>query len=280
VRSNRTEKKVRLLAARRQLESRYPMIKLALRNAEMLLQERLHASQIRDREAALDDLQAILNLAEPPGVIECYDISHLQGTETVAAGVVFLDGAPRTAAYRRYQIRSVQGINDPASIREVIARRLQRLINENQALPDLIVIDGGITQLNAACEAATALELGSQPIVSLAKRLEEIYVPGHPHPLQLDANRPGMRLLRQLRDEAHRFAVTYQRQRRTRTALQSVLDDIPSIGAERRKAILLHVKGRPPEVLDQAALEAIPGIGPRLAQQIHTHLQARQDNSA
>lgn len=263
--------KVRLVVASK--GHRVSILKLARRNAEMLLSERLLAARVRDREAMLADIQKMLNLNQLPEIMECYDISHMGGTEIVASGIVFLDGAPHRSAYRRYRIRSVDGIDDPASMREVIARRLQRLLNENQSLPDLILIDGGLTQLTAACEAAIALDQKDLAIVSLAKKLEEIYVPGRRDPYNFDSNRPGMRLLRQLRDEAHRFAVGYQRNRRNKSALRTLLDAVPEIGDARRKTLLKHFTDHRVEEATQSELQQVDGIGPKLAYKIWKHLK-------
>ncbi len=253
------------------------LLRIAERNAELLLSERLLATRLRDRESALTELQSMFNLPEPPSVIECYDISHFQGASTVASGIMFIDGAPHSAGYRQYKIKSVEGINDPASIREVVARRLQRLLNEDRALPDLMVIDGGFTQLSAACEAATALGATDLPIVSLAKEREEIYVPGDPLPKQFDPNSPAMRLLRHARDEAHRFAITRHRQNRNRAALRHLLDDVKDIGPARKAALLKHFTDVRIEDATETQLLEVSGIGPELAKKIRAFFDARSE---
>ncbi len=196
------------------------LFKLASKNADLLLKERLLAVKVRDSNEALEDLKKKLKLPGIPEIIECYDISHLSGTDTVASGIMFRGGEPHKAGYRRYKIKTVEGINDPASMKEVIERRLARLIKEKKQFPDLIVIDGGPTQLGAAKEAAESLGAGHIPMVGLAKRLEEIYIPGKKESLLFDKHSPGMRLLIRARDEAHRFGVTFQRSLRKKTALR------------------------------------------------------------
>jgi excinuclease ABC subunit C len=252
------------------------LMRMATRNAELLLSERLLATRMRDREKALADLETMFGLEGPPTVMECYDISHFHGAQTVASGVMFVDGAPHRSGYRHYRIRSLEkpgDINDPASIREAVARRLQRLINEDRTLPDLIVIDGGATQLQAACEAAAALGAPNLAIVSLAKQREEIYLPGERLPRAFDPNRAGMRLLRQMRDEAHRFAITHHRSSRNKQTLRHILDGVPDIGPARKKALLKHYAGdRPIQEATVAELGTVPGIGPELARKIREYL--------
>ncbi|MCR9143001.1 MAG: excinuclease ABC subunit UvrC [bacterium] len=272
--SERAERKIRVGP------SRAPQIKslsrLATRNAELLLSERLLATRMRDREKALADLETMLNLNAPPAVMECYDISHFQGAQTVASGIMFVDGAPHKAGYRHYRIRSLEkagDINDPASIREAVARRIQRLLNEDRSLPDLILIDGGATQLHAACEAAAALGAEDLPIVGLAKEREEIYLPGESIPRSFDPNRSGMRLLRQMRDEAHRFAITHHRSSRNKQTLRHILDGVPDIGPARKQALLKHFAGDQP--IAEASVEdlsSVAGIGPELAKKIRAYL--------
>lgn len=248
------------------------LLKLAEKNAEMNLTERILATKLRDQTTALKELQENLKLSSLPEIIECYDISHFQGTEAVASGVMFVDGKPYKQGYRHYKIKGYTGINDPGMIHEVISRRLQRLLNEEEPLPDLIVIDGGPTQLNRACEAALALDLGSLAIISLAKKHEEVYFPGESTPYSFDSNSPSMRLLRHLRDEAHRFGITYHRERRNKSTLKTILDEIPDIGKERRKAIL---KAFADKSLSEATIEEfmqVEGIGEVLAKKIYEHI--------
>lgn len=191
----------------------------AQKNAELLLQDRLLALRSSDQKLAMEDLANMLKLKRLPRLMECYDISHIQGSETVAAGVLFKEGRPQKSAYRHYQIKTVQGIDDPASLREVIARRIRRLLKEERPLPDLFLIDGGAGQVNAAYGAAKALEQSQLFFTALAKKREELYFPNENKARYFDPQRPGMRLLRYMRNEAHRFALQYHRKLRERKTL-------------------------------------------------------------
>ena len=264
--SERTERTIRILHP--QAPDKRALLKMAARNAELLLKERLLAVRMRDRRDALEQLKEMLSLTELPGVIECYDISHFQGAEPVASGIMFVDGHPHKPGYRTYAMRSIEGINDPAMIQEVIARRLQRLLNEDSALPDLFVVDGGPAQLAAACAAAQALGQPGQPFVALAKQREELYVPGNPAPLIFDPQSPGMRVLRHARDEAHRFGVAFHRKRRNRQTLRHLVEALPEIGPARKKALLIHLGGTRLEEATRADLLRVPGIGPLLSEKI------------
>ncbi|PJE04632.1 MAG: excinuclease ABC subunit C [Leptospira sp.] len=255
------------------------LINIGQKNAELALTERLLATKLRDQSTALQELKDNLKLKEIPQVIECYDISHIQGFEPVASGVMFVDGKPYKPGYRHYKIRGHEGINDPGMMHEVIGRRLQRLLNEEETLPDLIVIDGGPTQLNRACEIALALEIPNLPFIGLAKKREEIYFPGEKEPYTFPINSPGMRLLRNLRDEAHRFGVTYHRLRRIKAELKTLLDEIPDIGAVRRRSILKYFQGR--KKIQDAKWEElvrIDGIGEATAHKIINYIQNKRNS--
>ncbi|MCB1137209.1 MAG: excinuclease ABC subunit UvrC [Leptospiraceae bacterium] len=270
----KTERKVRL---RRPMRGpSVTVMEMVRKNAELLLKEQVIKVRSKDRRSGLAEIQEFLNLPTLPEIIECYDISHFSGKQTVAAGVQFENGQPRKAAYRRYIIRSVQGIDDPASMREVIARRLQRLINEDGAMPNLIVIDGGYTQLTAACEAAAALGQNNLAMVGLAKKREEIYLPGQSVPLTLDKNSAGMRILRHLRDEAHRFGISHQRIRSNKAQLKILEKDIPDIGSLRIRAMLKHFDDRKIAEASIEELMEVPGIGEKLARKIHSALSPEQ----
>lgn len=246
------------------------LLNIAGKNATMNLTERILATRFRDKTAALKELQQNLQLSDRPEVIECYDISHFQGAEPVASGVQFINGKPNKSGYRHYKIRSYQGINDPGMIHEVIGRRLQRLSNEGEKIPDLIIIDGGYTQLQRACEAAVALGLESIAMIGLAKKREEVFFPGENHPYSFDKHSASMRMIRNIRDEAHRFGVTYHRKRRNRATIKNLLDEIPDIGKHRKKAIQKyfadkkHIETAEPEDFLQ-----VPGIGKKLAEKIY-----------
>jgi len=167
-------------------------------------------------ELKTQDLQTSLGLTDPPEIIECFDISHLSGTAMVGSMVQFRDGVPDKKNYRRFKIRTVEGIDDFASIAEIVKRRYHRLIEENTQFPDLIIIDGGRGQLTAALSALDALGL-SVPVIALAKREEEVYVHGEMLPLRLDEKGMALHFLQEIRDEAHRFAIGYNRLLRSRT---------------------------------------------------------------
>ncbi|MBL8020787.1 MAG: excinuclease ABC subunit UvrC [Leptospirales bacterium] len=249
------------------------LLNLAQKNAELLLRERLLAARVKDRSRGLEELKEMLGLADVPSVMECYDISHLQGTHTVASGVCFVDGEPSRKDYRHYKIKTVDGIDDPASMEEVISRRLQRLLAEDRALPDLILIDGGVTQLDAACRAANALGCNQQ-IIAIAKQREEIYFPGESTPRHFDPASPGMLILRHMRDEAHRFGITHHRGRRNQAVLRHLIQEIPDIGASRVRALLKHFTETPIEDASEDDLKRVPGIGPVLANKIREFLLA------
>lgn len=276
--SEKAERTVRLTHSRTPATA--PLIDLARKNADLLLKERILATRFRDRQKGLEQLAEMLSLKEAPAVIECYDISHFQGAEPVGSGVLFVDGLPHKAGYRTYRIKSKEGIDDPAMMQEVIARRIQRLQNENRALPDLIVIDGGFTQLSAACEAAAALDAGELPMIGLAKQREEIYLPGKNVPLQFDKNSPALKLLRHARDEAHRFGVSFHRRRRNKHLLKHVLDEIPDIGPGRKSALLKQLVDRKIEEASLEEIQATPGFGPALAAKVHAFIQERAQKIA
>ncbi|MBI4288241.1 MAG: excinuclease ABC subunit UvrC [Chloroflexi bacterium] len=201
------------------------------------------------RGAALESLAEALKLTGPPRRMECYDISNIQGTSAVGSMVVFEDGKPRTSDYRRFRIKTVEGANDYAMLQEVLRRRLRRASaaegptdgqEKSEAwasLPDLLLVDGGKGQLNAGLEVVNGLGLDI-PLASLAKEHEEIYVPFQPEPIVLPRNSPALFLLQQLRDEAHRFAITYHRKVRSRSEVRSALDSVPGIGPRRKRALL------------------------------------------
>jgi excinuclease ABC subunit C len=189
---------------------------------------------------ALKALQRDLRLSGPPRRIECFDISNIQGTDTVASLVVFADGKPKKSEYRKFIIRTVEGSNDFASMQEVVERRYARLLKEKSILPDLIIVDGGKGQLSSAMEVLHKLELTTVPIIGLAKRLEEVFLPNQSEPLQLPRTSSGLRLMQQIRDEAHRFAITFHRSTRTKRIMHTELDMIQGVG--KKRAILLLEK--------------------------------------
>ena len=187
---------------------------------------------------SLKALQRDLHLPAPPRRIDCFDISNIQGADTVASLVVFSDGKPKKSEYRKFKIRTVEGPNDFASMQEVVERRYTRLLQEKSILPDLIIVDGGRGQLSSAIEVLSKLKLHTVPIIGLAKRLEEVFLPGQSESLQLPRTSSGLRLMQQMRDEAHRFAVTFHRSLRTKRIIQTELDKIHGVGQKRAKVLL------------------------------------------
>jgi excinuclease ABC subunit C len=206
----------------------------------------------------------------------CIDISTNQGRDTVGALVWFEGGRPRKAEYRRYKIKGVAQQDDFAAVHEVVTRFLRRRVDEGKSLPDLIVIDGGKGQLGAAVEAARAAQLDRLPIASLAKRDEEVFLPGQPDPLRLSRRSPSLKLLQRARDEAHRFAVGYSRKRRSARTITSELLRIPGVGPSRRRALLERfgslagVKTATPK-----EIASLPGFSTRLAERILDRLTQR-----
>ncbi|HTY10067.1 MAG TPA: excinuclease ABC subunit UvrC [Bacteroidota bacterium] len=219
------------------------LVSMCRKNAQYLLDELKLQKMKRDDfiPYAVQSLQKDLRLKNPPRRIECFDISHLQGTETVASMVVFEDGKPKKSEYRKFKIRTAAETNmvdDFASMKEVVRRRYSRVLEEQQALPDLIMVDGGKGQLSSACEVLDELQLQEQPIISLAKRLEEVFVPEQSDPVPIPKSSSALRLLQQVRDEAHRFAITFHRSLRDKRTLQTELDLIEGIGKKRAKELL------------------------------------------
>jgi excinuclease ABC subunit C len=216
------------------------LVNLSRTNAHFLLDE-LKIQRMKKSDYvphAVTSLQKDLHLERLPRRIECFDISNTQGTDSVASMVVFVDGKPRKSEYRKFKIRSVQGPDDFASMREVIERRYRRLVEEQGAPPDLIMVDGGKGQLSSAVDVLGTVGLATVPIIGLAKRLEEIFVPGKSDPELIGKTSTGLRLLQQVRDEAHRFAIAYHRSLREKRTLQSELDLIAGVGDKRAKELL------------------------------------------
>ena len=266
------------------------ILELAERNAALALdQERLKDERRRQqRVEALDGLQAALGLDALPLRIECFDISNLMGTNTTASMVVFEGGAPKKSDYRRFNVRSLtDGVPDDfAAMEEVLGRRLARWESEQEispndpkrnesfaTLPSLIVIDGGAGQLSAGLRALAGFRERGVAVISLAKQLEEIYIPGRRTPLRLAHDTPELQLLQRLRDEAHRFAITHHRQRRDRQMTESVLDGLPGVGPKRKRALLKHF-GSPEAALgaSREELEAVPGLPSKTAGDLYTYL--------
>ncbi|HAL57711.1 MAG TPA: excinuclease ABC subunit C, partial [Bacteroidetes bacterium] len=216
------------------------MVGMVKRNAEFLLGElELHRLKRGDFVPhAVKSLQRDLRLSILPRRIECFDISNTQGSDSVASMVVFIDGKPRKSEYRKYRIRTVEGSDDFASMKEVVQRRYARLMAEESPLPDLIVVDGGKGQLSSAVGSMSKLHLETVPIIGLAKRLEEVFVPNETEARSVPRTSSGLRLLQQIRDEAHRFAITFHRAIRTKRILNTELDLIGGVGKKRATELL------------------------------------------
>ncbi len=264
------------------------------------------AGDLSTRNRALEEIQEALELPTAPLRMECFDISNLQGTEVVASMVVFEDGLPRKSEYRRFVIRGVDGQNDVAAMHEVITRRFRRLIDDRAAMnqapdsgghgsaedgpllidpttgaprrfayaPALVVVDGGPPQVAAAAQALDELGISDVALCGLAKRLEEVWLPELEEPVILPRTSEGLYLLQRLRDEAHRFAITHHRSRRSKTMVESVLDQVPGLGEVRRKALLTHFGSL--KKLRSATVEeiaSVPGFGPKSALAIKLALQ-------
>ena len=190
----------------------------------------------------IKQLQDDLQLKGAPRKIECFDISHLGGTNTVASMVSFFDGKPKKTEYRKYNIKTVSGIDDFASIREVVLRRYKRLKNEDKGFPDLVVVDGGKGQLSMAVSALRELGLDYIPTISLAKKLEEVFVPGQSNAQTIHKQSPGLILLRQIRDEAHRFAIEFQRGKRKKSITKSAFLSVKGVGIKKSQFLLSEYK--------------------------------------
>lgn len=243
---------------------------------------------------ALTQIQEALELSQPPLRIECFDISNISGTTVVASMVVFEDGMAKKSEYRRFIIDTTTAWDDTRAINQVLTRRLRRLIDEENIdsgevqgsggkrkkfsyPPQLIIVDGGVGQVNAAARAMADLGISNIPLCGLAKRLEEVWRPGNPEPLILPRSSEGLYLLQRIRDEAHRFAITFHRSRRSHAMLESVLDDIAQLGEVRRRALLTHF-GSVAALRNATAEEIahIPGIGEKIATMIHEELHGSE----
>ncbi|HTD59947.1 MAG TPA: excinuclease ABC subunit UvrC [Gemmatimonadaceae bacterium] len=251
------------------------LVDLAEQNARHLLEEFKLAADESDVRAGepVYDLQRELGLVKLPRALVCFDISHAQGTDTVASLVWFENGRAKRSEYRKFKIATVEGVDDFASMREVVHRYFARRVAEEKPLPDLVVIDGGKGQLNAATQALHDLGLGEMPVVSLAKKEEELFVPGRSESIRLSRRSPGLRLVQQARDEAHRFALTFQRKRRAVRTVTSELLKVPGIGPVRRRALLKafgSVQGVREATAEQIA--TVPGFTVATAQKLLTSL--------
>jgi excinuclease ABC subunit C len=293
------------------------LLETVARNAgqSLALHKTRRASDLTTRSKALSEIQEALGLDDAPLRIECYDVSNLQGTHVVASMVVFEDGLARKSEYRRFAIKGAGGTDDISSIYEVITRRFRRYLAEREKTgeldmlgdpepespeedqdqdlsderggldtkkkfaypPNLVVVDGGPLQADAAARALAELGIDDVAVCGLAKRLEEVWPPGEEYPIILPRSSEGLYLLQRVRDEAHRFAITYHRQKRGKAATSSALDDVPGLGPARRKALLKHFGSvRKLTAASVEEIAAVPGIGPRLAATVSAALGSNQ----
>jgi len=251
------------------------LIELAEENARQVLEDKVAAmAYAADRaDDALFSLQDELDLKVVPRLMVCFDVSHMQGSDTVASAVVFENGEPRRAAYRHMRIKGEWGNDDYASMEEAVQRYFRRRRDEEKPLPDLAVIDGGKGQLSAAVGALASLGLGDVAVIALAKREEEVFMPGSSDPILLDRRNRALHLLQRIRDEAHRFAVRYNRKLRKKRTIRSDLGEIPGIGPQRQRTLLRRfgsLKGVKEATKEEIA--RVPGFSQALASRILTYL--------
>jgi excinuclease ABC subunit C len=232
-----------------QIGDKKKLLELSLKNTFLAQKEFLRKQEERRQKSlentqrVLETLQKDLRLTELPAHIECFDNSNIQGTDPVAAMVCFMNGKPSKRNYRHFNIKTVVGANDFASMYEIVSRRYKRLLEENQPLPQLIIIDGGKGQLSSACQALKDLGIyGKMAIIGIAKKLEEIYFPEDEVPLHLNKKSESLRFIQQIRDEAHRFAITFHRDKRSKNSIQSSLEQIEGIGEKTMTKLLQHFK--------------------------------------
>jgi excinuclease ABC subunit C len=262
------EGKVEVKVPQRGVKSR--LMETVQRNAKLAFEARFRSPHAMGAQV-LDDLQEILGLPEVPYRIEAFDISHIQGAETVASMVVWEGGRARKSDYRRFRIRTVEGVDDFASMGEVIARRYSRVLKEGKNLPDLALIDGGKGQLEAARSALARIEITSLPLAAIAKREELLFVPGRTDPIRIDPASPILHLVQRIRDEAHRFAITYHRSLRAKRTIASELTEVAGVGEKTAKRLLRKfgsisgIRSASPEDLESE-------VGAKLAGAIQRHL--------
>jgi excinuclease ABC subunit C len=272
--SREAGRRVRILAPRRGEKRR--LVELAGSNARNALEDRVMALAYGEDRAdeVLYELQDRLDLKVVPRFMTCFDVSHLQGSETVASVVAFENGAPKKAEYRHMKIRGDWGNDDYRSMAEAVTRYFRRRLDEDRPLPDLVLVDGGKGQLSAVRTALEAMDLGQVAAAALAKREEEVFLPGRSAPVTLGRRDRALHLLQRLRDEAHRFAISYNRKLRSRRTLRSQLGEIPGVGPGRQQALLSRF-GSVKAIREAEAeeLARVPGIGQAMALRILTYLR-------
>jgi excinuclease ABC subunit C len=258
-----------------QIGDKKSLVSLSLKNALYLKSKKEVEKQEKKskKNQVLEILQKDLRLQQLPQIIECFDNSNFQGTTPVASMVRFVDGKADKAGYRHFNIKTVEGPNDFASMKEIVSRRYRRLIDESKPFPNLIIVDGGKGQLSSACEALQELELyGRIPIVGIAKKLEEIYYPNDPLPLHINKKSPGLLLIQRIRDEAHRFAITFHRQKRSKATFITEMESIKGIGKKTADLLLSKYKSWK-KIKEAPAEELIQLIGEKKTKQIQSQSQ-------
>jgi excinuclease ABC subunit C len=275
--SSRTDRPVKIINPK--AGEKKKLIKMCEKNAHYLLEE-LKLQKMKARNYiphVINSLQRDLRLSKPPRRIECFDISNIQGTDPVASMVCFIDGRPKKSDYRKFAIKSKSTPDDFAMMREVIHRRYSRLIKENKGFPDLIVIDGGKGQLSSAWSVLKKLKITDQAIIGLAKRLEEIFLPRISDAQMLPRTSSSLKLLQQIRDEAHRFAITFHRQKRKKRTIRSDLDIVPGIGPKRRNDLLKKFGSlKKLKELDLQELKQKGDLPEKVAINIYNHFHANR----
>ena len=256
------------------------LLQIALKNATQHRDERLRMMEKLNPEQrttrTLTTMQRDLRMTTLPRHVECFDNSNIGGTSAVASCVVFRNAKPVKKEYRHYNIKTVEGADDFASMREVVTRRYSRLIQEGEELPQLLIVDGGKGQVSATLEALEGIGLrGQMTVVGIAKRLNEVYFPGDSVPLYIDKNSETLHVIQRLRDEAHRFAITFHRKQRSKSQIQSVLDDVPGIGPKTRTLLLKHFKSVK-RIKEASEQELAALIGPAKARTLIASLTNNQ----
>ena len=255
------------------------LLELSARNAKEMRLNALKQQEHKDPDAyrnmVMESLQKQIGMNELPVHIECFDNSNIQGTNPVSACVVFRNAEPAKKDYRHFKVKTVVGANDYATMKEVVNRRYSRMLEENpEDLPQLVVIDGGKGQLSFAYEALSELGLTEKlTVIALAERMEEVYRVGDPYPMFIDRNSPALKLLQQMRDEAHRFGITFHRNLRSKAQIESVLRSIPGVGDKTEQRLLLHF-GSVARIAAAPLEDLVALVGPVLAEKIKTHLSS------
>ena len=255
------------------------LLELSARNAKEMRLNALKQQEHKDPDAyrnmVMESLQKQIGMNELPVHIECFDNSNIQGTNPVSACVVFRNAEPAKKDYRHFKVKTVVGANDYATMKEVVNRRYSRMLEENpEDLPQLVVIDGGKGQLSFAYEALSELGLTEKlTVIALAERMEEVYRVGDPYPMFIDRNSPALKLLQQMRDEAHRFGITFHRKLRSKAQIESVLRSIPGVGDKTEQRLLLHF-GSVARIAAAPLEDLVALVGPVLAEKIKTHLSS------